>query len=34
VEDYSRRLEQVEDWISELKGKIKIKEKTEEILVK
>jgi chromosome segregation ATPase len=34
VEDHSRRLEQVEDRISELKDKIEIKEKTEEILVK
>jgi chromosome segregation ATPase len=34
VEDYSSRLEQVEDRISELKDKIEIKEKTEEILVK
>jgi chromosome segregation ATPase len=34
VEGYSSRLEQVEDRISELKDKIEIKEKTEEILVK
>jgi hypothetical protein len=34
VEGYSRRLKQVDDRISELKDKIKIKEKTEEILVK
>jgi hypothetical protein len=34
VEDHSSRLEQVEDRISELKDKIEIKEKTEEILVK
>jgi TolA-binding protein len=34
VEGHSGRLEQVEDRISELKDKIEIKEKTEEILVK
>jgi hypothetical protein len=34
VESHSSRLEQVEDKISELKDKIEIKEKTEEILVK
>jgi septation ring formation regulator EzrA len=34
VEGHSSRLEQVEDRISELKDKIQIKEKTEEILVK
>jgi chromosome segregation ATPase len=34
VEGHSSRLEQVEDRISELKDKIEIKEKTEEILVK
>jgi chromosome segregation ATPase len=34
MEDHSSRLEQVEDRISELKDKIKIKEKTEELLVK
>jgi gas vesicle protein len=34
VEAHSGRLEQVEDRISELKDKIQIKEKTEEILVK
>jgi hypothetical protein len=34
VEGHSSRLEEVEDRISELKGKIEIKEKTEEILVK
>jgi chromosome segregation ATPase len=34
VEDHPSRLEQVEDRISELKDKIEIKEKTEEILVK
>jgi hypothetical protein len=34
VEGYSSRLEQVEDRISELKDKIEIKEKTEEVLVK
>jgi chromosome segregation ATPase len=34
VEGHSSRLEQVEDKISELKDKIEIKEKTEEILVK
>jgi chromosome segregation ATPase len=34
VEDHSSRLEQVEDRTSELEGKIEIKEKTEEILVK
>jgi hypothetical protein len=34
VQGHSSRLEQVEDRISELKDKIKIKEKTEEILVK
>jgi chromosome segregation ATPase len=34
VEGHSSRLEQVEDRVSELKDKIEIKEKTEEILVK
>jgi hypothetical protein len=34
VEGHSRRLEQVEDRISELKDEIEIKEKIEEILVK
>jgi hypothetical protein len=34
VEGNYSRLEQVEDRISELEDKIKIKEKTEEILVK
>jgi chromosome segregation ATPase len=34
VEDHSRRLEQAEDRISELKDKIEIKGKTEELLVK
>jgi hypothetical protein len=34
VEDHSSRLEQVEDRISELKYKIEIKQKTEELLVK
>jgi hypothetical protein len=34
VEGHSSRLEQVEDRISELKYKIEIKEKTEQILVK
>jgi TolA-binding protein len=34
VEGHCSRLEQVEDRISELKDKIEIKEKTEEILVK
>jgi septal ring factor EnvC (AmiA/AmiB activator) len=34
VEGHSSRQEQVEDKISELKDKIEIKEKTEEILVK
>jgi hypothetical protein len=34
VEGYSSRIEQVEDRISELKDKIEIKEKTEELLVK
>jgi TolA-binding protein len=34
VEGRSSRLEQVEDRISKLEGKIEIKEKTEEILVK
>jgi septal ring factor EnvC (AmiA/AmiB activator) len=34
VEGHSRRLEQVEDRISELKDKIEIEEKTEELLVK
>jgi hypothetical protein len=34
VEDHWSRLEQVEDRISELKDKIEIKEKTEELLVK
>jgi TolA-binding protein len=34
VESHSSRLEQVEDRISELKDKIEIKEKTEELLVK
>jgi uncharacterized protein YjgD (DUF1641 family) len=34
VEDHSSRLEQVEDRISELKDKIEIKQKTEELLVK
>jgi septal ring factor EnvC (AmiA/AmiB activator) len=34
VEGHPRRLEQVEDRISEFKDKIEIKEKTEEILVK
>jgi hypothetical protein len=33
VEDYSSRLDQVEDRLSERKDKIEIKEKTEEILV-
>jgi uncharacterized protein YydD (DUF2326 family) len=34
VEGHSSRLQQVEDKITELKDKTKIKEKTEEILVK
>jgi phosphoenolpyruvate carboxylase len=34
VEGYSRRLEQVEDRISELKDKIETKEKIEELLIK
>jgi septal ring factor EnvC (AmiA/AmiB activator) len=34
VEGHSHRLEQVEDRISELKDKIEIKRKTEELLVK
>jgi hypothetical protein len=34
VEDHSSRLEQVGDRISELKDKIEIKGKTEELLVK
>jgi hypothetical protein len=34
VEGHTSRLEKVEDRISELKDKIEIKEKTEEILVK
>jgi septal ring factor EnvC (AmiA/AmiB activator) len=34
VEGHSSRLEQEEDRISELKNKIEIKERTEEILVK
>jgi hypothetical protein len=34
VENHLSRLEQVEDRISELKDKIEIKKKTEEILVK
>jgi hypothetical protein len=34
VEGHSRRLEQVEDRISEIKHKVEIKEKREEILVK
>jgi hypothetical protein len=34
VECHSSRLKQVEDRISELKGKIDLKEETEEILVK
>jgi hypothetical protein len=34
VEGYSSRLEQVEGRISEFKGKIEIKEKTEQILFK
>jgi chromosome segregation ATPase len=34
VESHSSRLEQVEDRTSELKDKVEIKEKTEEILVK
>jgi chromosome segregation ATPase len=34
VEGHSSRLEQVEDRVSELKDKIEIKEKTEEMLVK
>jgi hypothetical protein len=34
VEDHSSRLERVEDRISELKDKIEIKQKTEELLVK
>jgi chromosome segregation ATPase len=34
MEDHSSRLEQVEDRLSELKDKIEVKEKTEEILVK
>jgi hypothetical protein len=34
MESHSCRLEQMEDRVSELKEKIKIKEKTEEILVK
>jgi chromosome segregation ATPase len=34
VEGHSKRLEQVEDRISELEDKIEIKEKTEEMLVK
>jgi predicted nucleic acid-binding Zn-ribbon protein len=34
VESHSRRLEQVEDRISELKDEIEIKEKIEELLVK
>jgi hypothetical protein len=34
VEGHSSILEQVEDGISELKDKIEIKEKSEEILVK
>jgi septal ring factor EnvC (AmiA/AmiB activator) len=34
MEGYNRRVEQVEDRISKLEGKIEIKEKTEEILVK
>jgi hypothetical protein len=34
VEGHSSRLEQVEDRISEFKGKIEIKEKTEETLIK
>jgi chromosome segregation ATPase len=34
VEGHSSRLEQVEDKISEIKDKIEIKDKTEEILVK
>jgi hypothetical protein len=34
VEDYSSRLEQVEDRISELEDKIDIKEKTETFIIK
>jgi hypothetical protein len=34
LEGYSRRLEQVDDRISDLKDKREIKEKTEEMLVK
>jgi hypothetical protein len=34
VKDHSRRLEKVEDRLSELKDKIEIKEKREKILVK
>jgi TolA-binding protein len=34
VEGHSSRLEHMEDRISELKGKVEIKEKTEELLIK
>jgi septal ring factor EnvC (AmiA/AmiB activator) len=34
VEGHSSKLEQMEDRISELKDKVEIKEKTEEMLVK
>jgi hypothetical protein len=34
IEDHSNRLQQVEDRISELKDKMEIKGKTEELLVK